>query len=192
MALALVACNDKAQRRLPPPVDDAGLSILQSDPALKRKPVDVLKAFEQLDWSVGRLSPPLQLLEYTRDPSHPPFCHDGGLLLDELHRRVDADTASNCTARRSAETQELEVQCRIEIEGECPHLYRTTLWAELDREVENKYRLLAVAWLQETVCRGPHKGKRANVDPEFVPHVRIGKSFKSLLDQCRQSGTQPP
>lgn len=190
--LGLFACRNTTERRLPQPIDDAGTSILQhGDPEIRRKPVRVLEAFEKLDWSVG-LSRPLDLLEYKPNPAHPPFCREGGALLDELRARIEGDAASPCSVRRSAEAQELELQCRIEIEGECLYLYRATLWTEVDRAIEHEYRLLGTAWLQETVCKGPDKGKRAGADPDFTFHVRIGKSFRSLIDQCRQPGTQSP
>lgn len=186
--LGLFACTEK-QRQLPKAVDDAGVSILQSgDPEVKRNPKEVLQAFEKLDWSIG-LSRPLALLDYKPDPSHPAFCQDGRALLTELQKRVDP--ASKCKADLApAPNDELDLQCDIVIEGECPYLYRATLWTELDRAVPHRYRLLGTAWLQETVCANVDHGKRAEPDPNFLVHIQIGKSFRALIDQCRQSGTQ--
>jgi hypothetical protein len=189
-AIGLLACSEK-QKPLPPAVDDAGVSSLQSsDPAVRGKPEDVLKAFEKLDWSVG-LSRPLMLLEYTPTTGHPPFCNNGAELLKELSTRVGADTASKCSVQSSALADEVEVRCPIEVPGFCMYVYRATLWTELDRANEKKYRLLATAWLNQTVCADNNAGKIVKPDPNFLFHIQIGKSFRSLLDQCRQ-GTPPP
>ncbi|HUS26862.1 MAG TPA: hypothetical protein VMZ53_00080 [Kofleriaceae bacterium] len=188
--MLLLACSGKRDKPRAD-IDDAGggSTILQhGDPELSRKPEEAVKAVDALVWSIG-ISQPLMLLEHTPTANQPPFCQDGKALLNKLFDDIKADTASQCTPSMSAQTDELAIQCRLNIAGECTYFYRATLWTEWDRAIDHKYRLLGTAWLQESFCGDARK--RADADPNLLFRVQIGKSFRALVDQCRSSGTSP-
>ena len=195
-AFVLLGCSDKGKPPPPPPPrSDAGVNniIYQSgDPEAIRTPRELLAATSSLEWSVG-LSQPIGLLSYRPVDSHPAYCKEGRLVLEELRTRIEADTTAKtrCTPRIVANREELEVQCTLNINGECPYLYRATIWSENDRAVFGRYRVLATAWLQETMCGDSTiKDQVASADPNIAINITVGTKLRAVLDPCRQ-GTPP-
>lgn len=181
-AIGLLACGEK-RRELPKAADDAGVDIKQSSSAAK--PQEVVKVLQQLEWTVG-LTRPLMLLEYTSASGHPVFCSKGPELLKHIASTIGDDATKPCRAQLVTSPDEVSVRCEIPVPGLCTHVYRATLWTELDRMNEAKYRLYATAWLNQVVCADNNNGQNTGVDPGVLFHVGLGNSFRSLLDQCRQ------